>query len=157
MVAAAYATQRVVSDRRPVWMIVAGLCCGLAFLAKLLVVGFVMPGIFAAYLVAGPGGWWRRFRDAAAAGGAFLLVIGAWIALIDLTPATSRPYVALSTNNTAQSLVLGARGFGDLTGGNTGIGGGFGNINVGAFTARLPGTWSTRVSADCSTRASATR
>ena len=139
MVAAAYATQRAVSDRRPAWMIVAGFCCGLAFLAKLLVVGFVMPGIFAAYLVAGPGGWWRRFRDAAVAGGAFLLVIGAWIALIDLTPATSRPYVALSTSNTAQSLVLGARGFGDLTGGNTGIGAGFGNINIGAFTARLPG------------------
>jgi 4-amino-4-deoxy-L-arabinose transferase-like glycosyltransferase len=139
MVAAAYATQRAVSDRRPVWMIVAGLCCGLAFLAKLLVVGFVMPGIFAAYLLAGPGGWWRRFRDAAVAGGAFLLVIAAWIALIDLTPATSRPYVDLSTNNTAQSLVLGARGFGDLTGGNTGIGAGFGNINIGAFTARLPG------------------
>jgi 4-amino-4-deoxy-L-arabinose transferase-like glycosyltransferase len=139
MVAAAYATQRAVSDRRPAWIIVAGFCCGLAFLAKLLVVGFVMPGIFAAYLLAGPGGWWRRFRDAAVAGGAFLLVIGAWIALIDLTPATSRPYVALSTNNTAQSLVLGARGFGDLTGGNTGIGAGFGNINIGAFTARLPG------------------
>ncbi len=139
MVAAAYATQRAMSDRRPAWMIVAGFCCGLAFLAKLLVVGFVMPGIFAAYLLAGPGGWWRRFRDAVVAGGVFLLVIGAWIALIDLTPATSRPYVALSTNNTAQSLVLGARGFGDLTGGNTGIGAGFGNFDIGAFTARLPG------------------
>ena len=107
MVAAAYATQRAISDRRPVWMIAAGLCCGLAFLAKLLVVGFVMPGMFAAYLIAGPGGWWRRVRDALLAGGVFLLVIGAWIALIDLTPALSRPYVALSTNNTAQNLVLG--------------------------------------------------
>ena len=139
MVAAAYATQRAISDRRPVWMIAAGLCCGLAFLAKLLVVGFVMPGMFAAYLIAGPGGWWRRVRDALLAGGVFLLVIGAWIALIDLTPALSRPYVALSTNNTAQNLVLGARGFGDLTGGNTGIGGFTNGIDINAFTAHLPG------------------
>ena len=35
---------------------------------KALVVGFVMPGIFAAYLLAGPGGWWRGFRDSAVAG-----------------------------------------------------------------------------------------
>jgi 4-amino-4-deoxy-L-arabinose transferase-like glycosyltransferase len=139
IVSAAYATQRAISDRRLGWMIVAGLCCGLGFLAKMLVVGFVMPGIFAAYLVAGPGGWWRRVRDALLAGGVFLLIVGAWIALIDLTPASSRPYVALSTNNTAQSLVLGARGFGDLTGGNAGIGTGFANFDISAITARLPG------------------
>jgi 4-amino-4-deoxy-L-arabinose transferase-like glycosyltransferase len=140
MVAAAYATQRAISDRRPGWMIVAGLCCGLGFLAKLLVVGFVMPGIFAAYLIAGPRGWWRRMRDLMVTGGAFLLVIGAWIALVDLTPVTSRPYVALSTNNTAQSLVLGARGFGDLTGGNSGLGAGIGSgFNTSAITAGLPG------------------
>ena len=63
MVAAAYATQRAISDERPAWMIVAGLCCGLGFLAKLLVVGLVMPSAFLAYFVAGPGGWWRRLRD----------------------------------------------------------------------------------------------
>jgi 4-amino-4-deoxy-L-arabinose transferase-like glycosyltransferase len=139
MIAAAYATQRAISDGRSRWMIVAGLCCGLAFLAKLLVAGFVMPGIFAAYLVAGPGGWWRRIRDLVLAGVAFLVVAGAWIALVDLTPTSSRPYVALSTNNTAQSLVFGARGFGDLTG-NPGLGAGIGNgLNISAITAHLPG------------------
>ncbi len=144
MVAAAYATQRAISDERSRWMIVAGLCCGLAFLAKLFIAGFVMPGMFAAYILAGPGGWWRRIRDVLVAGCIFAFVVAAWIALIDFTPASSRPYVALSTNNTAQSLVFGARGFSDLTG-NPGLGAGIGGagiggrFNISAVTARLPG------------------
>jgi 4-amino-4-deoxy-L-arabinose transferase-like glycosyltransferase len=139
MVAAAYATQRAISEERSRWMIVAGLCCGLAFLAKLFIAGFVMPGMFAAYLLAGPGGWWRRIRDVVGAGSVFAFIVAAWIALIDFTPALSRPYVALSTNNTAQSLVFGARGFSDLSG-NPGLGAGIGgHFNTSAITARLPG------------------
>jgi 4-amino-4-deoxy-L-arabinose transferase-like glycosyltransferase len=140
LVAAAYATQRAISEERSRWMIVAGLCCGLAFLAKLFIAGFVMPGMFAAYLLAGPGGWWRRIRDVVVSGCVFAFVVGAWIALIDLTPASSRPYVALSTNNTAQNLVFGARGFSDLTGNpGLGVGIGGGGFNISAITARLPG------------------
>lgn len=127
LVAAGYATQRAITRRRPGWLAVAGLACGLAFLTKLLVAGVVVPGIVLAYLVTGPGGWWRRLRDLAVAGAVFLLIAGGWVALFDLTPASSRPYVANSTNNTAQDLIFGYNGFGRLTGSNGG--GGFGRVN----------------------------
>ena len=143
MVAAVYATQRAISDERPAWMIVAGLCCGLAFLAKLLVVGLVMPGAFAAYLVAGSGGWWRRLRDLTFAGLAFVAVGASWVVLVDLTPASSRPYIGMTTNNTAQNLVFGAHGFGVLTGnesfGVPGVGKGFGGSALTGMLAHLPG------------------
>ena len=123
LVAAAYATQRAISDRRPAWLLVAGLACGLGFLAKLLVAGVVLPGLFLAYVLTGPGGWWRRVRDLGLAAGAFVVVAGGWMAAIDLTPASSRPYVGNSTNNTAQSVVFGYDGFGRLTGTTAGPGG----------------------------------
>ena len=63
MVAAAYATQRAISDRKPGWLVLAGAVCGLGFLAKLLVAGFVMPGLWLAYLATGPGSVLRRIRD----------------------------------------------------------------------------------------------
>ena len=142
LVAVAYATQRAISEERPGWLIVAGLCCGLAFLAKLLVAGLVMPGAFGAYLLVGPGGWWRRLRDVVLAGTVFVLVAGAWIALVDLTPAASRPYLGTSTNNSAQSVVFGFNGFGRLTGNQSlGIPGGLsiGGRGVSGVLAGLPG------------------
>jgi 4-amino-4-deoxy-L-arabinose transferase-like glycosyltransferase len=143
LVAAAYATQRAVSDRSPSWFVLAGFCCGLAFLAKLLVAGLVMPAIFAAYLISGPIGVWRRLRDLILAGAVFLLVAGAWIAVVDLTPASSRPYIGTSTNNTAQSVVFGFNGFGRLTGDQTfgvpGSGQGVGGFNLSGVLSTQPG------------------
>jgi 4-amino-4-deoxy-L-arabinose transferase-like glycosyltransferase len=123
LVGAAYATQRAVRSRRPVWLVLAGVLCGVGFLAKLLVAGVIMPGLWLAYLLTGPRGWWRRVRDVAIASVAFVLVAGAWVALIDLTPASQRPYVGNSTNNTAQSVVFGYDGFGRLTGSTSRPGG----------------------------------
>ncbi len=126
LVAAGYATQRAITRRRPGWLAVAALACGLAFLTKLLVAGVVVPGIVVAYVLSGPGGWWRRVRDLALAGAVFLVIAAGWVALFDLTPASSRPYVANSTNNTAQDLIFGYNGFGRLTGSNDA---GFGRLN----------------------------
>jgi len=139
LVATAYATQRAISDERPGWLVVAGLCCGLAFLSKLLVAGFVMPGAVGAYLLAGPGGWWRRIRGVVGSGVAFLVVAGGWIAFIDLTPASRRPYVALSSNNTALNLVFGANGFGRLGGTQAALGAPGSAPVASAYGVTLPG------------------
>jgi 4-amino-4-deoxy-L-arabinose transferase-like glycosyltransferase len=119
MVAAAWATQRAINDDSRGWLILAGMFCGLAFLAKLLVAGLVMPGAFAAYLIASRRGWWQRVWDIVLAGVAFLVVAATWVAVVDLTPASSRPYVGMTTDNTARNLVFGAHGFGVLTGNET--------------------------------------
>jgi 4-amino-4-deoxy-L-arabinose transferase-like glycosyltransferase len=142
MVAAAWATQRAISEESRGWLIVAGLFCGLAFLSKLLVAGLVMPGAFGAYLVAGRPGWWQRVRDCVFAGLAFVAVGALWVAVVDLTPASSRPYIGMTTDNTAMNLVFGAHGFGVLTGNETfGAGAlpGVSNSMLTQLLARLPG------------------
>jgi 4-amino-4-deoxy-L-arabinose transferase-like glycosyltransferase len=123
LVAAAYATQRAISDKKPGWMIVAGVFCGIGFLGKLLVAGLIMPGLWAAYLLAGPGRLPRRIRDLVLAAGAFVAVAAIWVATVDLVPSSDRPFIGGSTNGSALNLVFGYNGIGRLTG-NSGPGGG---------------------------------
>jgi 4-amino-4-deoxy-L-arabinose transferase-like glycosyltransferase len=142
MVAAAWATQRAISDDSRGWLIVAGAFCGLAFLTKLLVAGLVMPGAFAAYLVAGRAGWWQRVRDVIFAGIAFIGVAAVWVAVVDLTPASNRPYIGNTTDNTAWNLVFGTHGFGVLTGNEsfgTGAVPGLSSSTLTPLLAHLPG------------------
>jgi 4-amino-4-deoxy-L-arabinose transferase-like glycosyltransferase len=123
-VAAAYATQRAISDRKPGWLVLAGAVCGLGFLAKLLVAGFAMPGLWIAYLATGPGSVLRRIRDLFFATLAFFGVAAAWVLLFLLTPASHRPWVGGSTNGSALDLVFGYDGFGRVFGARGQAGGG---------------------------------
>lgn len=143
LVAAAYSTQRAISEKQPHWMILAGVFCGLGFLGKLLVAGLVMPGLWGAYLLAGPGRVTRRIRDLVIAAGAFVAVAAIWVATVDLVPASARPYIGGSTDGSALDLVFGYNGLGRITGnsgpggngfpggGSTPGGGGFGAIGAG--------------------------
>jgi 4-amino-4-deoxy-L-arabinose transferase-like glycosyltransferase len=142
MVGAAYATQRAISERKPVWMAVAGLLCGVAFLAKLLVACVMMPGLWLAYFVTGPHDWKRRLRDLAIATGLFVLVAAAWVASFDLVSPSSRPFVGGSTDGTAWDLVFGYNGFGRITGASAGPGGTaiFGNLAGGNGIDQFGGT-----------------
>ncbi len=125
--------QRAISERKPVWMAVAGLLCGVAFLAKLLVACVMMPGLWLAYFVTGPHDWKRRLRDLAIATGLFALVAAAWVASFDLVSPSSRPFVGGSTDGTAWDLVFGYNGFGRITGASAGPGGNaiFGGLTGG--------------------------
>ena len=55
--------------RRPWWrLILAGVCVGLAFQAKMIEAWLVLPALGLAYLISGPGPTWRRVRQLVAAG-----------------------------------------------------------------------------------------
>ena len=123
LVAAAYATQRAISDNKPRWMILAGVFCGVGFLGKSLVAGLIMPGLWGAYLLAGPGRLPRRIRDLVLAAGAFVAVAAIWVATVDLVPSADRPFIGGSSDGSALNLVFGYNGIGRLTG-NSGPGGG---------------------------------
>jgi len=136
MVLAAWSTQRAIDSsrslspgRRPaLWMTATGALIGLAFLAKMLVAMVVVPAIAAAYLVAGGLGWRRRLLHSGYLTGAFVVVSGAWIALMDLT--TSSPWVGGSDDGSAWDLVFGYNGFGRVLG-NEAPGGGPGGMTGG--------------------------
>ena len=93
-----------------------GVLVGLAFNTKTLAAYLVVPGIALAYLVCAPGRIPRRIGQLALAGLAMLAVSFAWIAVVELTPASQRPYVGSSTNNTELGLTFEYNGFGRVEG-----------------------------------------
>lgn len=89
---------------------------GLAFNTKTLAAILVVPGIAIAYLVCAPGSIARRITQLLAAGLLMAVVSFAWIAFVDLTPASKRPYVGSSTNNSELGLTFEYNGFGRVEG-----------------------------------------
>ena len=97
-------------------LIACGVVVGLAFNTKTLAAYLVVPGIAVGYLVCAPGSWRRRIAQLLAAGLAMLVVSFAWIAFVELTPASKRPYVGSSTNNTELGLTFEYNGLGRVEG-----------------------------------------
>ncbi len=97
-------------------LVSCGVLIGLAFNTKTLAAYLVVPPIAVAYFVCAPGRVLRRIWQIAVAALAMLLVSFAWIAFVELTPASQRPYVGSSTNNTEFGLTFEYNGFGRVEG-----------------------------------------
>ena len=108
---AAYATVRTIDDGDASWSLVAGSLVGLAFLAKMLEAFLVVPGLAAAYLLAAPGSLGRRIRHVGYGGAALVTAAGWWVGTVQLTPASSRPYIGSTGDNSLLSLIFGYNGF----------------------------------------------
>ena len=138
LVAAAYCVQRACEkDSSRWWLVAAGVAVGFGFLAKMLQAFLVLPGFGAAYLVAGHRPLPRRMGDLLIAASAVVVSGGWYLALVDLWPESSRPYIGGSQHNSIIELTLGYNGFGRLTGDEPG---GLGNLNHDVGWGRLFGT-----------------
>ena len=89
---------------------------GLAFNTKTLAAYLVVPGIALAYLLCAPASFPRRLGKLLAAGVLMGAVSFAWIAYVEATPASQRPYVGGSTDNTELGLTFDYNGFGRVEG-----------------------------------------
>ena len=125
LTAATYATLRGLESARTGWLVLAASLIGTAFLAKMLQAFVIVPVVFLVYLVAGRPSLGRRLRQLVVAGVALVVASGWWVAIVELVPAASRPYVGGSQNNSVLELILGYNGIGRLTGQETGSVGGF--------------------------------
>ncbi len=112
------------------WLVAAGACVGLGFETKMAVAFAVVPGIVAAWLWIAPAGRGRlhALRQLLAGGGAMALVGGAWPALVELTPASQRPWVSGTSDNRVLSLIFEYNGLGRVDGQAGGPAGGGGNM-----------------------------
>ncbi|MBI1379171.1 MAG: DUF2029 domain-containing protein [Frankiales bacterium] len=128
MVAAAYTTVRATEKASTRWLLGTGALLGLAFLTKSLQAFLVLPAFALVYLVASPARLGRRVLDLLAAGLALVVAAGWWVLLVELWPASSRPYIGGSQTNSVIELILGYNGLGRITGNETGsvTGGGAG-------------------------------
>ena len=123
MMTAAYCTVRALERASATWIALAGVALGFAFLAKMLEGLMVMPAIGVVYLFAAPTSVRRRLLQLVGALVAFLASSGWFVALTLVWPASSRPYIAGSTDNNFMNLVLGYNGFARILGRNHGAAG----------------------------------
>ena len=92
---------------------------GLAFNTKTLAALLAVPGIAVGYAVCAPGSIPRRALQLLVAGAVMVAVSFSWIAVVEATPASKRPFVGSSTNNTELGLTFEYNGTGRV-GGQTG-------------------------------------
>ncbi|WP_211878879.1 glycosyltransferase family 39 protein [Pseudarthrobacter albicanus] len=146
LVLAGYLTTRAIEKAGWKWLAAAGAVIGLAFLAKMLQGFLIVPGLALAYLWAAPATLGRRLLHLLGAAAGIAVVAGSYIALFQLTPASARPYMAGSENNSFLELTFGYNGLGRITGSGGGMPGGArgggGNVGFGgaAGITRMFGT-----------------
>ncbi|WP_431908076.1 ArnT family glycosyltransferase [Micromonospora carbonacea] len=137
LIGAAYATVRAVETASTRWIVLAGALVGFGFLTKMLQAFLVIPVFAGVYLLAAPTGFWRRVRQVLAAGLGVVLAAGWWVAIVELVPASARPYVGGSQGNSILELTLGYNGLGRITGAEEGSVGGRGPASGQTGLGRL--------------------
>ncbi|WP_159849349.1 glycosyltransferase family 39 protein [Nocardia sp. CY41] len=131
MVAAAWAMTRAVEDGRWRWLVLTGALIGFGFLTKQLQVLLVVPALALTYLLAGPPKLGKRILQLFAAGAAMVAAAGWWLLAVELWPASSRPWIGGSHDNSILELTLGYNGLGRLNGNERGSVGPGGDLPPG--------------------------
>ena len=120
MTLAAITTLRGIEDGRRRWALATGALVGIGFLTKQLQVMLIVPPFALAHLWAARGSIGRRVTDLLVAGAAMVASAGWWVALVELWPASSRPWIGGSQTNSILELTLGYNGLGRITGDEVG-------------------------------------
>ncbi|MEE1754246.1 ArnT family glycosyltransferase [Streptomyces sp. SP18CS02] len=127
MTVAVYLVLRALEDGRTKWLVWAGVAIGFAFLTKTLQAFLILPPLALVYAVCAPVTVGRRLGRLALAGLAVVVSGGWWVAIVELWPESSRPYVGGSQNNSFLELTFGYNGLGRINGNEVGsVGGGGG-------------------------------
>lgn len=132
---ATYFTLRGVEDGRIRWVIWAGVMVGFGFLTKQLQVFLILPALVAVYAWASPHRFGKRILHLLAGLGAMIVAAGWWVAVVELVPASMRPYIGGSQTNSFLELTFGYNGFGRLTGAEVG------SVTGGTGTTTGTGQW----------------
>jgi len=94
-------------DKGSTWKLAgAGALVGVAFIAKMLEALVVLPVFALVYLVCGRPRLVRRIVQVFVAAAALIVSSGWWIAIVELWPKASRPYIGGSSNNSVFNLIF---------------------------------------------------
>ena len=137
MLLGAWAVLRAAETGKLRWLLLCAVFVGLGFNIKMLEAYLVVPAYGLLYLLAAPRRIWVRIGRLALA--ALLLTISlSWAVAVDLTPASQRPYVGSSQDNSELSLAIGYNGIQRLLG-LFGVGGrNAGSSTSGNTTRQFP-------------------
>ncbi|MFB8123239.1 ArnT family glycosyltransferase [Streptomyces bacillaris] len=125
---------RALEQGRTKWLLWAGAAVGFAFLTKTLQAFLILPPLAVLYAVCAPVSVRKRLGQLALSALTMVVAGGWWVAIVELMPASSRPYVGGSQNNSFLELTFGYNGLGRLNGEETGsVGGGGGRGGGGGW------------------------
>ncbi|MFE3987168.1 ArnT family glycosyltransferase [Nocardia tengchongensis] len=129
LVAAAYCTVRAIEatggrvwSAPTGWLMVAGVAVGFGFLTKMMQAFLILPGLGLAFLIAANSPLRQRIWTLLLACVAVAASAGWYIALVELWPADSRPFIGGSTDNSLWQLAIGYNGLGRILGGSGNMG-----------------------------------
>ncbi|WP_328757796.1 MULTISPECIES: ArnT family glycosyltransferase [Streptomyces] len=128
-----YCVIRALEDGRTKWLVWAGVAVGFAFLAKTLQAFLILPPLAVVYAVCAPVQLKKRFAQLGLSAVAMVVAGGWWVAIVELWPASSRPYIGGSQNNSFLELTFGYNGLGRINGDETGSVGGGGGGGTGQW------------------------
>jgi 4-amino-4-deoxy-L-arabinose transferase-like glycosyltransferase/putative flippase GtrA len=112
----AWAIMRAVETGRWRWLLLSALLVGLGFNVKMMEAYLVVPAFGLLYLLAAPRRVPMRLAQLAVAVIVLLTVSLSWAVVVDLIPASQRPYVGSSQDNSEVSLAFGYNGVDRLLG-----------------------------------------
>ncbi|MFD6698288.1 MULTISPECIES: glycosyltransferase family 39 protein [unclassified Microbacterium] len=113
-------TLRAIDRGQLRWLLLAGVAVGFGFLTKQLQAFLVLPVLAGLYAAFAGAPILKRLWHLLAALGAVIVSAGWWVAVVELVPASARPYIGGSQTNSFLELTFGYNGLGRLTGNETG-------------------------------------
>ena len=116
MLAACAAALAAIDSGRFAPLALSAIFVGLAFNTKALAAVLVIPGIALAYLYCAPSTVRARLGKLVLAGVVMVVVGGSWTAVVELTPASARPFIGSTSSNSELGLDFGYNGFGRVGG-----------------------------------------
>ncbi|MCX4814628.1 glycosyltransferase family 39 protein [Streptomyces sp. NBC_01239] len=122
MMLGAAALMKAVRNGKLMPLVWSAVAIGFAFNIKMMQAYVVLPAFFLVYLWATNVSLGRRIRNLAVATVALVVSSAWWMVIVDLIPASSRPYIGGSTDNTVWDLVIGYNGFGRIFGAGSSVG-----------------------------------
>ncbi|MEH7121480.1 glycosyltransferase family 39 protein, partial [Neobacillus vireti] len=121
LTASAYAFTRALEEGKTKWLVWASAFIGFGFLTKMLAAFFVIPVFVFVYLFFAPVSVRRRLVQVVISAITVVVSAGWWVAIVELIPASKRPFIGSSQNNSILDLIFGYNGLGRLTGNESGM------------------------------------
>lgn len=122
VVVGAWAVLKATETGKLRWLLLCAVAIGVGYNIKMTEAFLVVPAFGLLYLLAAPKKIWTRIWHLAVTLLVMLVIALSWSVVVDLMPASQRPYVGSSQDNSELSLAIGYNGIQRLvgTGGNTG-------------------------------------
>ena len=98
------------------YLLLGAALIGIGFNIKMLEAFLPLPAFYALYFLGSKEKFWNKVLKLGVASILLLIISLSWAVIVDLTPASQRPYVGSSGNNTVMNLIVGYNGVNRLLG-----------------------------------------